>query len=152
MYKKSSPRNWLMTPKTHSRHGGLPPSGRRNSNNLLPPCQVAPANLQSSRSRSLDGLLDSDTDTKHDKVTINIEDSNTESDPENDIDVNCEVDKTNNNPSDTSANTTLGSNQRSASLESVDKCSIVSSTGSESKRKRKFMDRCVNKMKLLIKK
>lgn len=134
-YKSSSPsRNWIMTP--HNRRGsGLPPQypARRGSNTPISPLAAKSSPTPPNRSRSLDGLLDAEPAAAKNSVLIEQIPSNaTQSCDELD------VEKSNSN------------NSGEPVENDVDKVSVKSN--SSEKRKRNFMDRCVNKVRSFIRK
>ncbi|CAH1112714.1 unnamed protein product [Psylliodes chrysocephalus] len=145
--KANSPsRNWIINSNKFT--GGRPPYPRRGSNtpvsslalNSYPP-------LPPNRSRSLDGLLDSTEPiaavseaTIHDQVPSKSCDN---------------IDRDSSDSSDKETDPNSLSNKVDNFLDAADsdndKSSIYSNS-SDSKRKRNFMDRCVNKVRSFIKK
>lgn len=117
----------------HNRRG-LPPQYpcRRGSNTPISPL-AAQSSPTPNRSRSLDGLLDSEPATSKNTTLIEQIPSNATQSCE-------ELDMEKNEPIE---NSVEQSND-------VDKVSVKS--GSSEKRKRNFMDRCVNKVRSFIRK
>lgn len=145
---------------------GLPPqypqNYRRGSNSPACGKTVSETQLTPNRSRSLDGLLDSETG---DKAAAQQGCSSYETPPvtqscENILN-NKEITQTDDeksalNDSKFECNNATNENALEESTNSDDKQSSstlsLHSNSSESKRKRNFMDRCVNKVRSLIKK
>lgn len=175
-----------MTGNRHPR--GLPPQypyqPRRGSNTPLTPLGSQPPPTPN-RSRSLDGLLDSDhgLSTPTEKPPINIKKPSENGSQScesllrcNDNNLNEDEDESEVSPEHTNNNSTVkrtiieGTTDCNSSTiddsttdsNSLDDCSeacdkksstlSLHSNSSESKRKRNFMDRCVNKVRSLIKK
>lgn len=149
-YKSSSPsRNWIMTPHTnittnnkyHPR--GLPPQYpiRRGSNTPISPLAAKPSQTPN-RSRSLDGLLDSEPAAAKNTALI-------EQIPSNATQSCDELDTTKTNDDEDDDNEKVVE-QSLANANDMDKVSVKSN--SSEKRKRNFMDRCVNKVRSFIRK
>lgn len=146
-YKPSS-RNWIIDGSRRCRGASqLPPLyPRRGSNTPISSLALAshPSNPPS-RSRSLDGLLDdeasqaakSDTNPSHSFDNLNDK-------------MNSDSNDCNAAPSD--AKETMRSSSESEDYNASQDCdkSSVHSSSSDSKRKRNFMDRCVNKVRSFI--
>ncbi|CAH0554538.1 unnamed protein product [Brassicogethes aeneus] len=130
-YKSSiPPRTWLMNSNRNHR-GGLPPQypyyPRRGSNTPTSSLALSSVSAAPNRSRSLDGLLDSEPQLA----------AAADDDPI---------------PSETTKSCDDLDQQSFESSCDADKMSTYSNNSSDSKRKRNFMDRCVNKVRSLIKK
>ncbi|KAG5877943.1 hypothetical protein JTB14_005140 [Gonioctena quinquepunctata] len=156
--KANSPsRNWIINSNKFAHHGGLPPQYpyfRRGSNTPISSLALTSHPPTPNRSRSLDGLLDQEPIRAACEATINEQvpsHATTKSCDEIDKDFCEDIDK-----DFCDENETESSLNKSRSIDNnldsdIDKCSIYSSS-SDSKRKRNFMDRCVNKVRSLIKK
>jgi hypothetical protein len=144
-YKTASPsRNWIMNTNRYPR--GLPPQyayTRRGSNTPVSSLAMAGKPPIPNRSRSLDGLLDAEPPSAASNATI------TEQTPSQTTKSCDDLDKDFNNKQ-TDDVVKLDS-VKSDNLDNIDKVSIQSGS-SDSKRKRNFMDRCVSKVRSLIKK
>ncbi|KAJ3643615.1 hypothetical protein Zmor_026316 [Zophobas morio] len=126
---------------------GLPPQypyTRRGSNTPVASVGLAVKPPLPNRSRSLDGLLDSEPPSAAPNATI------TEKTP-SDTTKSCDdLDKDKETEDEFKVNS-VKSQSMDNNLDNVDKVSIQSGS-SDSKRKRNFMDRCVSKVRSLIKK
>ncbi|RZC34293.1 uncharacterized protein BDFB_000513, partial [Asbolus verrucosus] len=141
-YKTASPtRNWIMNSNRHPR--GLPPQypyTRRGSNTPVSSLAMTSMPPTPNRSRSLDGLLDSEPTSAASNATI------TEQTPSQTTKSCDDLDKDFNNKQtdDVVKLNNVKSQRMDNSLDNIDKVSIQSGS-SDSKRKRNFMDRCVSK-------
>lgn len=150
---------------------GLPPQypqiGRRGSNTPISPMAINETQSTPNRSRSLDGLLDSESTSR--KSDTSSSSSTSDQSPsesalktqscenilnKQDIEIkpNMQTEekntrKTNENSLENSLDETRGNDDK----RSISTLSLHSNS-SDSKRKRNFMDRCVNKVRSLIKK
>lgn len=145
-FKAGSPsRNWIINPKANR---GLPPHypSRRGSVTPISSLALSSAPATPNRSRSLDGLLDSES-MKSDEKAIPSEaaaDSCTNfdfPDKEAQTDTHTNLNKVKAHSVDDVLDSSI----------ELDKHSIRSNS-SEAKRKQNFMDRCVNKVRSLIRK
>ncbi|KAJ8940839.1 hypothetical protein NQ318_005285 [Aromia moschata] len=148
--KANSPsRNWIINSNRFSR--GLPPQypyARRGSTTPVSSLALASTPPTPNRSRSLDGLLDAEPIAAATKATT---DEQTTSQTTKSCD---DLDKEIGEENDAQTEATNLSKPRSHSMDDrldctvdnsdIDKSSIHSNS-SDSKRKRNFMDRCVNK-------
>lgn len=147
-YKTAGPpRNWIMNTGRHPR--GLPPQypyTRRGSNtpvsSLAAPGGGKPPTPN--RSRSLDGLLDAEPPNAASQAT--------EQTPSQKSTKSCDdLDKDFDDDDGRRQTEDFAAKLDSVKPDNVDVVSIQSGS-SDSKRKRNFMDRCVNKVRSLIKK
>ncbi|XP_018577701.1 uncharacterized protein LOC108916007 [Anoplophora glabripennis] len=156
--KANSPsRNWIINSNKFPR--GLPPLYpyiRRGSNTPISSLALISNPPTPSRSRSLDGLFDSEptiaasqasTDEPTPSQTAkSCDDIEKEFSDENKLETDtCNLKKS------TKAHSVYNRLDYSIDNSDIDKSSIYSNS-SDSKRKRNFMDRCVNKVRSLIKK
>lgn len=134
-----TPHTNITTNKYHPR--GLPPQYpiRRGSNTPISPLAAKPSQTPN-RSRSLDGLLDSEPAAAKNTALI-------EQIPSNATQSCDELDTTKSNNDEDEDKVV---EQSSANANDMDKVSVKSN--SSEKRKRNFMDRCVNKVRSFIRK
>lgn len=144
-----------MTSNKHL-HGGLPPAHpkqpRRGSNTPISPMAAGLTQATPNRSRSLDGLLDSDQRLSSEREPETVEMSE---DSSGSPSVPAKPTERNKSGNLTTVKARSMENNLDEPLDhSTKKSSMQSlhSNSSDSKRKRNFMDRCVNKVRSLIKK
>ncbi|KAJ8917810.1 hypothetical protein NQ315_010716 [Exocentrus adspersus] len=155
--KANSPsRNWIINSNKFAK--GLPPLypyTRRGSNTPISSLALISNPPTPNRSRSLDGLLDSEPTGAASKAAIDEQTPSQTTKSCDDIDKDfSDEDRTEtetNNLEDTKCNGVNDHLDCSVDNSDIDKSSIHSNS-SDSKRKRNFMDRCVNKVRSLIKK
>lgn len=129
---------------------GLPPQyPRRSSNTPISSLALNSVSATPNRSRSLDGLLDTEPKLAAQCVTDDATDPSETTKSCDEFEKNFEEDDNAN----LSKKAQSLDNNLDCSLDSsdMDKSSLYSNS-SDSKRKRNFMDRCVNKVRSLIKK
>ncbi|KAJ8971856.1 hypothetical protein NQ314_000518 [Rhamnusium bicolor] len=155
--KANSPsRNWIINSNKFPK--GLPPQypyTRRGSTTPISSLALNSSPPTPNRSRSLDGLLDSEPIIAASKAT-------TDEQTPSQTTKNCDnIDKEFSDVNEIETETSNLNKAKAHSMEdyldySVDNSDIdkssIHSNSSDSKRKRNFMDRCVNKVRSLIKK
>ncbi|KAK9873364.1 hypothetical protein WA026_022173 [Henosepilachna vigintioctopunctata] len=154
-YKSAVPtRNWIINGNKRATRGDLPPLSpycRRGSNTRIPIVSSNSSPVTPNRSRSLDGLLDAEPskpslDTSNKEITPS---QTTRSCDDLDKSLSEIVISQDKKPEEEEATTSLDNNSKCPTESEDDKISMNSST-SDSKRKRNFMDRCVNKVRNFI--